>query len=68
MDGGGLEVSRDLTSEHFIAIPVGISSKEGMISVLNFEHRLRLTAFVKQLLSLPCMAPAGRRSESHGEV
>ena len=68
MDGGCLEVSRDLTSEHFIASPVGISSKEDMISVLNFEHRLRLTAFVKELFSLPCMSPAGRRSESHGEV
>ena len=63
VDSSSLEVSSDLSLEHFIAVPLGITSKEDMVSVLNFEHRLRLTACVKELLALPCMSRVGRRSE-----
>ena len=41
--------------QHFEPIPWDISSLEDMQQVLDFQHRLRLTTFAKNLLELPCM-------------
>ncbi|HIE68667.1 MAG TPA: hypothetical protein EYP98_00100, partial [Planctomycetes bacterium] len=42
------------TTSYFEPMPWDISPKE-MREVLDFGHRLRLTAFAKELLALPCM-------------
>jgi len=57
---------------HFEPIPWNINSVDEMEGILTFAHRLRLTAFAKALLELPCMqqqgefSPAGPLSQEHG--
>ena len=40
---------------YFEPLPWSITSEEEMVRLLNFGHRVRLTAFAKELLALPCM-------------
>ena len=57
---------------HFEPIPWNITSVEDMEGILSFSHRLRLTAFAKALLDLPCMqhvrdfVPSGPLSQEYG--
>ena len=49
------QAPQEAIGEHFRPLPWGIVSKEDMLSVLNFSHRLRLSPFAKALLNLPIM-------------
>ena len=44
-------------TKFFEPLPWGITTEEEMEKILRFGHRVRLTAFAKQLLELPCMQP-----------
>ena len=46
-----------VSKSFFEPLPWGLTSQEDMVKVLDFEHRLRLTPFAKELLALPCMKP-----------
>ena len=55
--------------EHFQPIPqCGIAGEDGLAELLNFKHRKRLTHFVKDLLSLPCMSEVSAAASRPGEA
>ena len=54
--------------EFFEPLPWDISTGEEMQKVLDFGHRVRLTPFAKELMTLPCMKPGVVEHASNNDV